>query len=95
MDSDEPFSMTFVTADRRRGTGGEIISVKNWVKASTPVEGVVNPSKKKRILSQLILAKNPNHYENKTRNIRNLRKLNEIRKVHIRLIISFNGKKVA
>lgn len=95
MDSGEPFSMTFITADRRRGTGGEIVSVKNWIKASTPVEGVVKTSKKKRLISQLILAKNPNHYENKTRNIRNLRKLKEIRKIHIRLIVKFNGKKVA
>lgn len=95
MDSGEPFSMTFVAADRRRGTGGDIVSVKNWVKVSKTPDGVVPASKKKRILSQIILAKNPNHYENKTRNIRNLRKLKQIRKVHIRLIVLFNGKKVA
>ena len=32
IESGEPFSMEFVTADRRRDTDGRLINVENWVK---------------------------------------------------------------
>ena len=38
------------------------------------------------------IRKNPQHFENKTRNIR--LENGEVKKIHIRYIISFNGKKV-
>lgn len=94
MDGGEPFSMTFVTADRKKGTGGEIIRVANWVKARSSTGDGISTNDKKKDVNKLILGKNPNHFKNKTRNIRNLRDHKMIRKVHIRLICEFNGKKV-
>jgi hypothetical protein len=32
IESGEPFTLIFVTADRRRGTGGELITLENWCK---------------------------------------------------------------
>lgn len=90
LDSGQPFSMTFITADRRRGTGGEIIRVRNWAKCqqqtATPELSILPTSTGQ--------GKKPNHYFNKTRNIFNLREPRTTRKVHIRLICEFNGKQV-
>lgn len=36
LDTGEPFDLVFVTADRNRGTGGDLIEVKQWIKKSTP-----------------------------------------------------------
>lgn len=45
------------------------------------------PSEKKEVIR-----KNPNHFKNKTRNIR--LENGDIKKIHIKYIITFNGKKV-
>src|SRR5699024_9871092 len=90
LDSGEPFDMKFVKADRRRGTGGEIVEVRKWVKVQTEERAsayTTMPSgggKNKR----------PNHHHHKTLNIMNLRNPKTKRKVHIRLICEFNGKQV-
>lgn len=92
-DTGEPFQMVFVTADRRRGTGGELIEVKDWVKMSarTPEESRPGQKRKKNPL----MRKAPNHYEHKTINIINpTNKKLHPHKVHIRLIQFFNHKRV-
>jgi hypothetical protein len=32
MDTGAAFTLQFITADRKRGTGGELIKVENWTK---------------------------------------------------------------
>lgn len=90
IDSGQVFDAVFVKADRRRGTGGEIVKIRGWIKCpsevyspahvSTPAHG----GKKQK----------PNHYLHKTRNIMNTRNHLVKRKVHTRLICIFNGKQV-
>lgn len=94
IDSGELFDIGFVTADRRRGTGGEYIQLKQWckVKQDTPNQEVlpqdIRPPKKD-------LARDPNHRANKTFNIWNPRHSSaHIHKVHYRLFDRFNGKRV-
>jgi hypothetical protein len=87
----EIFDMVFCTADRRKGTGGEIIEVKAWMKVSG--EQIVTDGKiRHKTINKL--AKNPNHYSNKTINIRDSRNPNRVRKVHVRLIGFYQGKRV-
>lgn len=80
------FNIKFVTADKKRMSGGEIIEIK-YAKKCIGIrnnEAVFDTGNKKR--------KKPNHYINSTRNI--LCPNGQIRKIHIRLITEFNGQKV-
>lgn len=92
-DSGEPFDMVFVTADRRRGTGGELVTVKGWKKMDKEDEARSMPSGVRK--TSLAITKSPNHWINKTINIfnPNNRSVHPI-KVHFRLIQFFNGKRV-
>lgn len=87
------FSLRFVTADRKRKTGGDIIFIENGKKC-------VGKGKDGNVIwaapvgeSSTGVKKNPHHYANSTRNVL-ITSSGQIRKVHIRLIIEFNGKKV-
>jgi hypothetical protein len=91
-ESGEAFSITFITADRRKGTGGE--------RRHYPVaqrcrlhEMPANLLKRNGFRSTATDKKSPNHWENKTRNIY-IPATGEIRKLHIKLIVSFNNKRV-
>lgn len=92
MDSGQPFSIAFITASKKSGTGGEWIEIAEATKS-----GWMTPADRK--LQEKLqapsegLRKDPKHYENSTRNIRIVAN-NDIRKVHIRLIRRFNGKTV-
>jgi hypothetical protein len=92
LDEGNPFTMEFITADRRRGTGGKLIKLENWVKhAGQPVDdtlpGAAAAGEKKK--------KDPGHYRHGTINVMNPgNKAIHITKVHIPLIQTFNGKKV-
>lgn len=87
-----PFDIKFVTCDRNRGTGGDILEIKGGRKCSTLTkEGEIVYSKEVSS-SPTGKSKNPNHYLHATRNI--LLPNGQIRTCHIRLIIEFNGKKV-
>ena len=93
IDSDGSFSMEFVTCDRRRGTGGELIEVKSWQKLNASADIEVLPGQARQKARQMI--KDPNHWKNKTINIWNpLNRSLHPHKVHFRLIQSFNGKRV-
>lgn len=92
-DTGEHFSMIFVTADRRRGTGGDLIEVRDWQKMDTdsPVEKIPGRFRK----AVRAMKKKPNHWVNKTINIFNPNNSNvHPHKVHFRLIQFFNGKRV-
>lgn len=74
-----PFSITFVTCDEKRGVGGEKVTLKEAV-------FVGGPSKKNK-------KRNPNHFENYTRNIRALNG-DRIITIHALLVTRFNGFRV-
>ena len=74
-----PFSVTFVTCDVKRGTGGKKITIDSAI-----LEGGPKSNSKLR---------NPNHYRNYTRNIRATTGDKTI-KVHALLITRFNGAKI-
>lgn len=88
--SGETFTMEFITADLKRGTGGELIQVINWQLAGQDRQpggskaGPTSPAGSSRI---------PNHDEHGTINIENPgnRSLG-IRKIHTDLIQTFNEK---
>ena len=87
-----PFSIKFVTADRKKQTGGEIITIDEAIKVVGKKKGeVIIDKRKKKDID--IKTKNPNHWKNSTRNIMVVSS-GEIRKIHIRLIIEFNGQNV-
>lgn len=92
MDTGDPFDLVFCTCDRQKGTGGEVIEVKQWVK----VTGEQLRKSGSRIIRKKAekLYRDPDHQRNKTINIRDLRNPNRVRKVHIRLIGFFNNKRV-
>ena len=74
-----PFSITFVTADLKKGTGGKKITFDQAIF----VGGISNKNK----------SRNPNHFENYTRNIRHLMS-DRIITIHPLLVTKFNGMKV-
>lgn len=93
VDMGDPFDMIFVTADRRRGTGGKLITVKQWQKMNSDAPVEILPGRYRQKARQMI--KNPNHWENKTINIWNpSNRTNHPHKVHFRLIQFFNNKRV-
>lgn len=94
LDTGEPFDMVFITADRRRGTGGKIKRVSNWVKikGSEPVSRL--PGEFSRSPGRS-LKKDPRHSDHKTINIYNPANPGDhATKVHWRLIVFFNSQRV-
>lgn len=93
IDGGEPFNLGFVTADRRRGTGGEYKEVTGFRKVQKdPVPGI-KLARPHRLSSEL--KRNPNHGVHKTINIYDPRDPKQhIIKVHYRLFDRFNGKTV-
>ena len=87
------FQLKFVTANRATGEGGEIIELKEACKCSvrTTTGKEIFPERK-NFPVQDRTTKNPHHLSNSTRNI--LMPNGQKRKIHIRLIIEFNNKKV-
>jgi hypothetical protein len=86
------FQIKFVTANRNQHTGGEIIEIKEGRKCVGKKNGKIIFDK--RVVTPEIqkINKDPHHWINSTRNI--LLPNGQIRKIHIRLIIEFNGQKV-
>jgi hypothetical protein len=74
-----PFSLTWVSCNQQKNTGGEKISLTKAV-----LEGSGKSKSAKR---------NPNHHENYTRNIRAFDG-DRIMKVHVLLITRFNDDKI-
>jgi hypothetical protein len=84
MGNPTPFSIVFCTADRKKNTGGEIITLDNIV---------LSRNQKVKDASKTGKKKSQNHYANFTRNIKILSS-GAIRKVHGHLIDSINGNKI-
>lgn len=89
----EPFSIVFSTADRTRKTGGELVRLEGAVQTGAP-------EKLKRPLGPTAPATagpagthKPAHRAHQTRNV-TLLSSGHTRKLHIRLIVEFNGQKV-
>jgi hypothetical protein len=86
-----PFLIKFVTANRKKRTGGEVIEIDKAIK-------VIGKGKDGKEIIDLrpnelpSKSKDPRHWINATRNL--LLPNGQIRKIHIRLIIEFNGRKV-
>ena len=89
-----PFQIKFVTANRGLMTGGEIVELKHACKCVGKRNGKPVFDRRVKIPSSSDNrdSKDPRHWVNSTRNI--LLPNGQIRKVHIRLIIEFNDKKV-
>jgi hypothetical protein len=87
------FQIKFVTADRTTKEGGQIIELQDASKCSvrTKLGKEVFPQKKNIPFPDKV-SKDPHHWTNSTRNI--LLPNGQKRKLHIRLIIEFNNKKV-
>lgn len=95
MESGEVFSIQFVTYDKKRKTGG---FVKFYPEARL-LQKTDSPAKQVKSESSGIKrkTKNPNHWDNATRNIKVI--VNGIessgnKKLHIFLMTMFNGKRV-
>ncbi len=94
VDSGQLINISFVTADRRRGTGGKLIEVKQWakVKEQTPDQ---NAHPGQMHTPKRDLARDPNHGLHKTFNISNPQNHSiHIHKVHYRLMVTLNGKTI-
>jgi len=91
VDTPEPFSMRVYTANKIKKTGGEELNIKRaWGhRALTRREQEMMIKAQERTVKY---HRNPQHYENSTRNIR-LENGNIIT-IHIRLVREFNGKTV-
>lgn len=82
-------SISFVTANKKRGTGGELVTLKNVVQTGYKKTG--KGSGKRKPMQPL--DRNPEHWKNQTRNLL-IAGSNQTRKCHIRLITEFNGARV-
>ena len=86
------FDITVRTLNKNSKTGGKLNTYENakLVMKEKPLDPLAHlkfkPSEKKKV------KKNPQHFPNKTRNIR--LESGEIKKIHYNYIITFNGKKV-
>jgi hypothetical protein len=89
MDSGEPFTMEFIKADRKRGTGGELVEVRNWVKKTNGINEA-RPLQK-RSAGKLV------GYSGRIKvvNIHNpFNKIAHPMGVHLLLMQTFNGKRI-
>lgn len=91
MDTGNKFGFSFITCNIKEDTGGELIEVEqahkhNWI---SPED---YKKQQRRQPSSKMIKRDPRHYDNSTRNI--ILPGGEVRKVHIRLIRTFNGKRV-
>lgn len=92
IDSGAPFKLVFVTADRHRGTGGELREVTNWVK-------VKNEPKEEQFPGRRLVGQEKENLRKakgiKVFNIYNpLNEQQHITAVHYALMLFFNGKRI-
>jgi len=88
----KPFHVKFVTYNRTKNIGGEIIDL--------PAVQIVSTAKDNKPIflppvqaNERSTGKNPNHYSNNTVNFF-IPSSGQIRKAHVRLILEFNNQKV-
>lgn len=88
----QPFNLVAVTYDRKRKTGGQLLELENCLQAGVTFKSDKKLSKAVSTQQTNVARKAPNHHSNSTRNV--VLANGQTRKIHIRLIISFNGKQV-
>ena len=88
----QPFTLEFVTADRRRGTGGDLVQCRNWMKLRDDMPAEARPGMYKKKHEPKIDAKNHLNKAFKIFNPAN-RTAHPIT-VHFRLMQSINGKRI-
>ncbi len=87
-----PFDITFRSLQRNSKTGGKLYDYKQVKKLRAKPSKQTKSSLIHAVQSSEKVNRNPNHFENRTRNLE--LQNGEKKKIHIRLIISINGKKV-
>lgn len=93
MATGEPFDLAFVTADRKRGTGGELKEVKGYKKVMSEIVETRQVGEFNRV--NAIATKDPGHHEHKTLNIYNPQnETDHIITIHWRLMVYFNHKRI-
>jgi hypothetical protein len=85
-----PFDISFRSLNRNSKSGGKLYEYKGARKLRRSKSDA--PNLLAVAQSKTRIKRNPNHFQNRTRNLELQNK--DIRKIHIRLIISINGKKV-
>lgn len=87
-----PFDIAFRTLQRNSKTGGRLVTYKQVKKYRSKKDLLTKASLLAHVQSPTGIKKAPNHFKNRTRNI--ALQNGEIKKIHIRLIDSVNGKKM-
>jgi len=89
-----PFNISFRTLNRYSNKGGKLNFYEGAKKAIMFVssKSTTNTLRHEEILKDTPIKRNPKHWKNRTRNI--VLSNGDIRKIHLRLIISINGKQV-
>jgi len=87
-----PFDIVFRTLNRNSKRGGRLVEYKQVVKSTTRKKDASKHSLLASIHKTEIVNKKPNHFKNRTRNLQ--LQNGEIKKIHIRLIVSINGKTI-
>jgi hypothetical protein len=91
IDSPEKFSLMVITANKQKGSGGEEL----WLEGARGHRAQTLRQREQLKKVQQVekrWRRNPNHYDNSTRNV--LLQNGDIITIHIRLIRVFNGKTV-
>jgi hypothetical protein len=92
----EPFSLRYVKLNETKGTGGELVSISSQLlsgKGQPEEAPTIGPMPADLEELEAWVKRNPNHYENMTRNL--VSTVNgHYTKLHIYLITEFEGKKV-
>lgn len=91
--SAEPFSIAYVTYSKSEKKGGVIKRFSNCISTATRKKGERKEKATATAEASKSWAKNPAHFINATRNLQ-LLDSKQLRKLHIWLIIEFNGMKV-
>jgi hypothetical protein len=92
----EPFSLRYVKLNEQKGTGGELVAISSQLlssKGQASAAPTIGPAPADVEELEAWLHRNPNHYENMTRNLKSTVN-GRYTKVHIYLITEFEGKKV-
>lgn len=87
-----PFDIAFRSLNKNSSTGGKLYEYKQVVKHRSTKKALTKQDLLADVLRPAKAEKNPNHFLNRTRNLQLQNK--EIKKIHIRLIISINSNKV-
>lgn len=87
-----PFDLTFRSLQRNSKSGGKLYEYNQVKKYRKEKFKHSEAALKTAAESSIKFSKNPNHFENRTRNLE--LQNGEIKKIHIRLMISINGKQI-